>query len=458
MKRDTVGVRAIVLGFLLLPTAVIGQRPQDAPTPALPDVLTLPWAVDGALAFHPVIGASRAGVESARSTAKGARSEWWPQVTVGGTYTRYQFPMLVRPLHELDASQIQFDTQPITGRVFADWLVFDGGERRARIRRSDAGSQGAEATLAASEMSVIEQTSGAYLAVLTLREILEAREAQVRSLEAEASRVDLLLDAGRAPQVEVLRAQAALSQSRADRATIVAVLQAAEDQLARVVGVEGSDITGRQLTSVRSRAEAAPPPGTTVEARPDSLHPILRASWSRVTEASAGHAEARATWIPDLKLSAGARQYAAPSLKLTNEWQIGVSLSYPVFTGFRRSSHIAAAEARLGVAREEYRLRELELAQELDEARAALQEADARVEALEQAVTQFAEVARIEALALEAGAGVQRDFLDAQAALFQSQAALAEASNGRILAQVREAAARGLLDRAWLIENLETER
>jgi len=457
MIRIQTASKAPAVLLLLIAGSAAAQDPEgETPSAGVPEVLTLGWAVDAALAHYPAVGAARAGVESALAGGRGARSAWWPSLTVGGNYTHFQFPMLVRPLHELDAAQIIFDNDPIQGQVFADWLVFDGGERRARIRRADAAAEGAGAGLAATEMGVIEGTVGTYLQVRTLREILGAQEAQVRALDAERDRAQLLFDAGRAPRVELLRAEAALSQAQAELASIAAMLRASEDQLARLVGMQGTEVSDRDLSEVRPGSSRQTPGAP--EAPADSLHPVLRQSWSRVLEAGAVHSEAKASWFPDLGLSAGARQYGAPGLDFANEWQVGLSLSYPLFTGFRRTHQIEAAEAQLGVAREQHRLRRFEVAQELDEAQAALQEANARVTALEGAVEQFTEVARIEALALEAGAGVQRDFLDAQAALFQNQAGLAQARNARVFALVRQAAALGVLDTSWLLQNLESER
>lgn len=450
------------LAELLVPISValpVLAGPAYAQEP--PERLSLLWAVDGALASHPLVGSARAGMDRAQAGQGEARSAWWPSVSVGGTYTRYQLPFLVRPLHSFDVSLIEFDDQPIQGRVFMDWLAFDGGRRRARIRRSDAQSEGATAVLETGRMTVIERTTAAYLDVLTLREVHTAQEAQVRALEAERERVRLLLDAGRAPEVDLLRAEAALSRAQADLASFAARVRAAEDQLARLAGIEGSQVCDRPLDGVGVRGGGAGPSDRIppeASPAPDSLHPALRESWSRIVEAQAQQAEAKASWFPELDLSAGAVQYGAPSRDFTNEWQVGVTLSYPLFTGFGRSSRIAAAEAGVGMAREAYRLEELELSQQLDQARAAREEAVARVEALERAVAQFREVARIEALALEAGSGVQQDFLDAEANLFQSQAGLAQARNDRVGALVREAAARGRLDRAWIVENLESQR
>jgi outer membrane protein TolC len=90
----------------------------------------------------------------------------------------------------------------------------------------------------------------------------------------------------------------------------------------------------------------------------------------------------------------------------------------------------------------------------VEAALAAYRSARSRAEALEAAVAQSAEVARIEALALESGAGVQTDYLRAEAELLTVRAALAEARHGAVEARVRLERATGRLDPESLAELL----
>ena len=87
-----------------------------------------------------------------------------------------------------------------------------------------------------------------------------------------------------------------------------------------------------------------------------------------------------------------------------------------------------------------------------------MDEASALREALEVAEAQSEEVARIEGLALDAGAGVQTDFLRAQAQLFQARADLSRARHGEVLALIELARVTGDLSLGWIHENMETVR
>jgi outer membrane protein TolC len=110
---------------------------------------------------------------------------------------------------------------------------------------------------------------------------------------------------------------------------------------------------------------------------------------------------------------------------------------------------VVAARADLEAAR-------LQTAQEVDQAATAISTADARAAALAAAVAQWEEVARIEGLALEAGAGEQRDLLRAEAGVFQARAGYALALQEAIAARLSLARARGVLDREWIDEWTES--
>ncbi len=97
----------------------------------------------------------------------------------------------------------------------------------------------------------------------------------------------------------------------------------------------------------------------------------------------------------------------------------------------------------------------LSLAAEADAAESRILGADERSTALESSIAQWEEVARIEALALEAGAGVQNDLLRAEAGLFRARAGHAQARYDAVRARVEFARAQGVLNREWLNRSLE---
>jgi outer membrane protein len=148
--------------------------------------------------------------------------------------------------------------------------------------------------------------------------------------------------------------------------------------------------------------------------------------------------------------------FSSDAGKTTTEWNVGIAVSYPLFTGGARSSAVGRAGAEARLAREELRLAELRIEEGVDRALNASLETRALVSALRRAVQLQTEVARIEQLSLDAGAGTQTDYLRAEAELARARSLLVEAEHAEIAARVELARVVGELTVGWLNRNVET--
>ncbi len=97
------------------------------------------------------------------------------------------------------------------------------------------------------------------------------------------------------------------------------------------------------------------------------------------------------------------------------------------------------------------------MASDLDRAWADLAAARARAASLAEAEARYAEVLRIEKLRLSAGAGVETDYLRAEADLLASRAAAADARNRAAAARAELARVAGELTPEWLARALVSE-
>lgn len=428
-----------LVAIVLLPTHARGQA------------LTLRDALDSALATHPSMRAAEARVEGADAMRTAARAAFLPTVAGSTGLTRHAEPMVVAPLHRFDPTRPpDFDRTLIQSQLGMELTLFDGGGRRARVR----GAEALEETLAlgrdATEDDLLEAVLSAYTGVLATRGLDEAARHLVEALAAELDRAQRRFAEGTAARVEVMRAEAALLDARAQRASAEARVTLAEKGLARLMGADPASVAGRPLADLAPRSTGA--------TDASSSDPRLEATRRNVDAVRARLGQERAGRLPTLKATAGLLNFGSGLGQYTTEWQAGVRVSWPLFTGGARSAAIHRAEADLRVAQEEVRQAEMGVAGALDAAEAALAEATARVQALEASVAQWEEVARIEVLSLETGSGVQQDLLRAEAALYQARAGHARARYDEILAHVGRARAQGRLDRAWMDDALEIRR
>lgn len=456
MRSRVLLLKVVNVGALAGLVALVPARSLDAQDDAPGRRLTLSDAVARARETYPSLRAARAGEEAAAAAVGEVTAVRWPSLRSGISLTRFEEPMLVAPLHRFDITQIpEFDETLIRGDVTLAWTLFDGGARGARIGGARAEAAGSVAGRRSAEMELIARVTRAYLEVLTARGVLAAQERRIVALSAERQRVEDLLGQGRAARVELLRVDAALAVAEADRVEIDARLDLAERDLARLIGASLEEAQGFALLPLRLVGPDAEVGREALLARARTASPELERARQLLLAAQAGRRLARAGWLPRLDLVGSYLGFGSTAGGGALEWQAGVSLSYPLFTGGARLSAVSAARARERRAGEELRLAQLRLEEAVDVALNAEREARALVEAVSRAVEHQAEVVRIEILTLEEGAGTQTDYLAAEAELLRVRSALIEARHRHIAARVELARVVGELDAAWLNENLE---
>jgi outer membrane protein TolC len=371
---------------------------------------------------------------------------------------RYQEPYLVAPLHGFDLTMApEFDRNLVRGNLTLGYSIYDGGARTARIAQAGSGGAMATAGEAVSRLEVTALTSAAFLEILSSAELLSAAGRQREALEAERDRVSQFLAVGKAARVELLRVQAALSQAEATEISLRSRLEVVQGRLGRLTGLPGEDIRQLRLAPVRLRSPS-PASLTDLLDLARSASPRLELARHRLASATAGVQVAKASMYPTVQASGTYSDFGSIDGDHTLEWQGSLRVSFPLFTGGARKGDRERAAAEARKAAEAVRSAELVVEEGVEEALAAVEEARALRTALESAVEQADEVARIAALALEVGSGVQTDFLRAQSELFQARASLAQARHGEVMAGVQLARATGELTLEWLQENMEVIR
>jgi len=297
-------------------------------------------------------------------------------------------------------------------------------------------------------MQAIEEVATAFFTTLTSRALRDAASARVDALASERARAEQHFNAGSAASVDVLRADAALQDARAALASANARTLLAERSLARLTGIESAEISSRLLEEVPLPTAQAPAGA--------GVSPRIRLADRALAAAEARVLEERAAGLPAFVVGAGMQDFGTATGEHALEWRAGLEVSWPLFTGGARSASVRRAAAEAAAARADLDAARRQADLEVDAAVAAIAEADARLQALDAAVTQWTEVSRIEALALEAGSGEQRDLLQAQVGLFESRAGRASARQEAILARIRLARAEGRLSREWIVASMET--
>jgi outer membrane protein TolC len=440
-------------------TAGWAQRATDASEPTqLPEgrTWTLAAAAERALAVHPGVALARGQRELAAAEHAAVHAERRPSLVLGATAFRHQEPMLVTPIHGFTPGLApEFDRTLLQGALQLRWELWDGGLRESQVEQRAALLLAAETGITGEEQALVARVVSLYLRVRSLAETLGAQGRRLAALNAEEDRVRKLLEVGRAPEVDARRAAAARATAEADRVATAVALDSTERELARLLAV---DVESARADFLAPVANAAPPAerATLLAAAHAGSAAIARAR-HEVEAADAAVAAARAGRRPNLRLEGNYLGFADDDDVASAEWNAGVRVGLPI-SDARIAAGVARAEAAAAVARERLRLAELQVEGELDRALAAHAEASARATALAEAVARSEEVVRVERLRLEVGAGVQRDYLAAEAELLAASAALVEARHTAVAASAEAARVAGALSPRWLAGETGTQR
>ncbi len=412
--------------------------------------LSLAEVVSSALSTHPALAGARARRDAAEAAAGEAKAAWLPTLSTSALVKRYQEPMVVAPLHGFDPlDPPTFDETLYQGHASLDYTLFDGGARRARVRAAENAAAAAGAGAEASADAVIAEAVSSYLAVLTAEEVMAAHRERVTALEQEHDRSQLMFGQGKAARVAVLRTDAALSRAHAEAVSAEQQLRLARRRLARVSGLADARVLDARLSPVVPAGEPSLDRDSLV-AEALAQSPRVAQAEDRSAAARTGVSGARSAFFPRLALSGVYSAFGSPSIDLQPEWNAGVQVSYPVFTGGARGRAVDRARAEASAAASDAESVRRQVADAVDGALLAYRSARARAEALDAAVAQSAEVARIEALSLKSGAGVQTDYLQAEADLLSARASRSEARHAVLDAMVRLAQATGRLSVDWV--------
>lgn len=366
-----------------------------------------------------------------------AQSAYLPELALSGRLARDGDDL---PPSDRSAWQFGLDAQ---------YLLLDFGGRAARRDAAEALLVAARASHDADVRLLYLQTVTAYFNLLTAQgAVAAARETEASALEALKA-VTARVEAGTGIPVDRLQARTVYTQRQIERIRSEGEAARLHGELAALMG----DVRQTEWTLLDDEAAFSQRPdlsramaGLIEAAR--TRRPEFRAAEATLLAREAGVRSAAADGKPRLSAFFGARRQDGGSLTATSS-SLGVNLAIPLFTGYRSTYQIAAAQTQAELAAVERDRVANQVALEVWRAFYRLQsetEADSRS-------ADLVESAAAERLALgryQAGLGILLDVLTAQANLAQARQGQLQTRLGLRVARVELAQAIGELSWDWM--------
>ena len=422
-----------------LPSPAAELRPAAACEPqAIAATLTLARAVERALCANPATRSTWLAARLRAAELGQAQSAYLPDITVGGSLSRNGNELLPD-----DRSAWQFGLD-------AQYLLYDFGGRAARRDAAVALLAAAHASHDANVRLLYLQTVTAYFDLLTAQgAAAAAREAEASALEA-LNAASARVAVGTAIPLDRLQAKTVHTQREIERIRADGEAARLRGELAALMGDVGQTAWTLQddAAAFSQSLDLARAVEALIEAA-RTRRPELRAAEATLLAREAGVRSAVADGRPRLSAFYDARRQESGSITATSS-SVGVSLSIPLFTGYRSTYQIAAAQAQAELAAAERDRVGNQVALDVWRAYHRLQsetEADLRSADL---VESAAAAERLALGRYRAGLGILLDVLSAQANLAQARQSQLQTRLGLRVARAELAQAMGELSWDWM--------
>lgn len=240
-------------------------------------------------------------------------------------------------------SQAQVNSLSQTASLSANYLLYDFGGRSATLENAKQLLIAANATRDAALQSNFLSAIQAYYSLLSTRASLQSFQTDELKAQESLAAAQARYQAGVATPVDRLQAQTTLSQARLNRIRGEGDASNAQGTLATIMGFDAS-----QPYTLRVLAEETPDPvieqdiGKLIaEAR--QKRPDLAAAESQIRAAEAQLQATNASGRPVITVGA----MAGASNPDIQTGSIGITLSVPLFSGFKTTYQSRLAEAQI---------------------------------------------------------------------------------------------------------------
>ena len=298
--------------------------------------LALADVVDLALCNNPQTRALWASARAQAAQVGASTAAYLPTLSASGGVSNNQ---------SKSGSQEPVNTLSQTASLSANYLLYDFGGRSATLENAKQLLIAANATRDATLQSNFLGAVQAYYALLSARASVNSFKADELKAQESLAAAQARYQAGVATPVDRLQAQTTLSQAKLNRIRGEGDASNAQGTLATIMGFDAS-----QPYTLQGVTEATPDPvieqdiGKLIaEAR--HKRPDLAAADSQIKAAEAQLQAANASGRPTISVGAMAG-VSNPDMRNNS---LGVTLSVPLFSGFKTNYQARAAEAQIEV-------------------------------------------------------------------------------------------------------------
>lgn len=419
-----------ILFFLLILLASVPAYSQV-------DTLTIDKCIYMAVKNNPQIKLAESNVELSASNLKSNSAPLYPQVSFQTGWTRNGGTSFIGPIvREGYYNNYSYGFQ-------LQQLVFDFGKTYSKISASSDLNEASKQDYISAEQNLILNTYIAYFSYLQAQRVIKVSEETLKQTEEHLKQANALFSVGRSPQFDVLKAKTDVDNAKVNLLSVESSLRITKLQLENVLNTKLGDnfILKDNLEVSKDTVNEAGAIGTAMKNRPEII--------SSKYKVEAGKSQLTSAWtsnLPSINISGGYnwKNYLL-NTRFPDSWNLGVTLSLPLFQGFALDAGIDQARASLKNSEAQNELTVQAVVLDVQQQYANFQVALSKISATKSLVEQSALTLKTAEGRYAQGVGSPLEITDAQVAYFNAQNLYIQTLYDYQVAYVRLQRAMGIL-------------
>ncbi|HAK88542.1 MAG TPA: TolC family protein [Nitrospiraceae bacterium] len=413
------------------PDAVVSEIPKaakiktpDEETIKKGELLTLQRCLEIALKRQPNIIAARNIVTANESRVGQAKANYYPQLDVSSGYSKIAPVPTATSLSSNAVDQY-------TSSIGLKQNIYDFGKTSTQVKIQKFNTDAAKLDLESVSEQIVFNVKQAYYGVLQARKNRTVTEEAVMQFEHHLGQAKGFFEMGIRSKFDVTKAEVDLSAAklnliRADNAFKIAIVS-----LNNAMGVIGaSDYVLEDILEFKNYEIIF----DDATAKAFGNRNDMQAIAARRKALEENVELAKTNYYPALTGNA-AYNWGGSKFPLEDGWNVGATITLPIFSGFLTKNQIAEAEANLNVIKANEDLLRQNVYFEVQQAFLNLKEAESRIPTAELAVKQATENLDIANGRYTAGVGNPIEVTDAQVAYSNAKTAYIQALSDYKVAQ-----------------------
>lgn len=387
--------------------------------------LTLPQAIDYALANNPELGIMQARIDQAQDQLGLAMANYYPQIKAGIAYQHTNNPAeafaMIIAQRRLNFAGTDFNhpggVDNFREQVTASYSLYRGGQDSHQVQAAELGVAASELDQAAVRNRLVSHITAAYYGQLAAVAAQQVSERSVAAVQSELDQSNKRYQAGTVLKSDVLSLQVQLAEAQEAQIQAANAVEMANTMLKTLVGMPANDFLAIKETLAQALPKN-PPKFDALLTQALAQHPELQAAAKRVAMAGQQLAASKGAYLPraDAYASYGFNNNSPDFDTDRDNVTVGMQVEVDVFNGFATQAKVKKAEHELAAAQEALRQQRLQIENAVKSAQLQLQEALNRADVAVASVQAAEEALRLVNEQRQAGVVTVTRYIEAEVA------------------------------------------